>query len=80
MKVRVLVRPKKEVPDPAGELTTTQLVSMGYSEVRGVRIGRFYELNLETGDADMASERVERMCSELLGNSVVEEWEVIPEE
>lgn len=80
MKVRVILRPRNEVPDPVGELCTQQLVAMGYGEVRDVRVGRFYELDLEIGDAEMASERVSRMCSELLGNGVVEEWEVLPQE
>jgi phosphoribosylformylglycinamidine synthase PurS subunit len=80
MKVRVLIRLKREVPDSGGELVQARLVDMGYSEVKKVALGRLLEIDLETSDADIAEERTQRMCNELLVNSLIEDFEISVED
>ena len=74
MQVRVYVTLKPGVLDPAGKAVQGGLQSLGYDEVQGVRIGRFFELEVE--DRPDMKERVEAMCRTLLANTVIEEYRI----
>lgn len=75
MRARVYVTLKPGVHDPAGKAVQGGLVSMGYDEVRAVRIGKFFEMELADGEADPRA-RVEEMCRKLLANTVIESFRV----
>jgi phosphoribosylformylglycinamidine synthase len=75
MRARVYVTLKPGVHDPAGKAVQGGLVSMGYDEVRGVRIGKFFEMELADGESDPRA-RVEEMCRKLLANTVIESFRV----
>lgn len=74
MKVRVLVRPKSGILDPQGEAVKSALPALGFEGVGNVHVGRLIELEVEKTD------EVEAMCTRLLANPTIEEyeWEVIP--
>jgi phosphoribosylformylglycinamidine synthase len=74
MRARVYVTLKPGVHDPAGKAVQGGLSSLGYDEVRDVRIGKYFEIEIE-GRAD-AKERVEEMCRKLLANTVIENFRV----
>ena len=79
MRARVHVTLKPGVHDPAGKAVQGGLVSMGYEEVRGVRIGKFFEMELAEGASSTPAEtkaRVEEMCRKLLANTVIESFRV----
>lgn len=48
---------------------------MGYEEVRSVRIGKFFEMEL-ADDAKDPKARIEEMCRKLLSNTVIESFRV----
>ncbi len=75
MRARVYVTLKPGVHDPAGKAVQGGLVSMGYEEVRGVRIGKFFEMEL-ADDAKDPKARIEEMCRKLLANTVIESFRV----
>ena len=75
MRATVLVRPKKGILDPQGAAVGTSLRRLGYP-VADARIGRVIDLEVETGDAAAAREEIERMCEELLANSLIESYEI----
>lgn len=74
MKVRVLIRTKNDIPDNPGRLLQERLVEMGHSEVRSARIGKLVELDLDIGDEKTIRDRVEKLCREILMNSISEEF------
>jgi phosphoribosylformylglycinamidine synthase len=76
MVARVFVTLKSGVLDPAGKAVEQSLHALGYSEVRGVRLGKYLELQLEGTDAAKAKAQVEQMCQKLLANTVVENFRV----
>ena len=76
MKARVTVRLKAGVLDPQGEAIRKSLVSLGYDEVRSVRQGKIFDMEIEVADPGRARERVEEMCRRLLANPVVEGFQV----
>ncbi len=73
LKVRILVRPKAGILDPQGEAVKGALPALGFGGVKGVRVGRLIEVELESED------EVDAMCRRLLANPTTEEyeWEVV---
>jgi phosphoribosylformylglycinamidine synthase subunit PurS len=76
MKARVVVTLKKSVLDPQGQAVGRALGSLGFGEVKDVRLGKIVELELDTQDAALAQKRVRDMCEKLLANTVIEEYRV----
>ena len=76
MKARVVVTLKKSVLDPQGQAVSRALGTLGFSEVKDVRLGKIIELDLDAKDAAEARKRVEQMCEKLLANLVIEEYRV----
>ncbi len=76
MKARVVVTLKKSVLDPQGQAVGRALGSLGFSEVKDVRLGKIIELDLDTKDAAEARKRLEAMCEKLLANTVIEEYRI----
>lgn len=74
MLAKVTVTPKRGILDPQGKAVAHSLHALGYSEVDGVRIGKYLELRLETADRTLAQERVREMCDRLLANGVIEDY------
>lgn len=77
IKAAVYVRLKTEVLDPQGEAVRKALAHMGIDGVRGVRIGRLVEVELDAADADDVKRKLSRAADELLANPVMEDYEVV---
>jgi phosphoribosylformylglycinamidine synthase subunit PurS len=75
VRATVLIRPKRGILDPQGEAVQASLDKLGFPVV-AARVGRLVELELATDDAAEAREQVERMCSELLANPLIESFEI----
>jgi phosphoribosylformylglycinamidine synthase len=78
MRATVLVRPKEGILDPQGEAVQGSLQKLGF-EVESVRVGRVIDVEL-AGEPVDAREQVERMCSELLANPLIESFQIRLEE
>jgi phosphoribosylformylglycinamidine synthase len=76
MKARVVVTLKRSVLDPQGQAVSRALGSLGFSEVKDVRLGKIIELDLDARDPAEAKKRVQDMCEKLLANTVIEEYQV----
>jgi phosphoribosylformylglycinamidine synthase len=71
---RVVVTPKPVVSDPQGVTVRHGLRALGFDEVADVRVGKYIELKLESGQGRQARARVEEMCRKLLANHVIEDY------
>ena len=80
MRARVTVYPRKEILDPQGKAILGALELIGFPEVREVRAGKSFEIDLGVDDAEAAGQKLAAMCEKLLANTVVEEYriEVLP--
>jgi phosphoribosylformylglycinamidine synthase len=74
-KAIVYVRLKDGVLDPQGVTIHKALVQMGYDDFVSVRSGRFFELEVSGGAADIEG-KIDEVCSKLLANPVIENFEV----
>lgn len=73
---RVNVTLKPGIADPQGQTIERALPALGYDGVRGVRVGKVIELEVDAPDESEAKRRVEEMCERLLANPVIEAYEV----
>jgi phosphoribosylformylglycinamidine synthase len=76
MRARVFVTLKPSVFDPQGTTVAEALHSMGYHSVKGVRQGKYFELDIDTSSADEARRIVNEVSDKLLANPVIESFKV----
>jgi phosphoribosylformylglycinamidine synthase subunit PurS len=76
MRARVYVTLKTGVLDPQGKAVHNTLRRLGFDEVADVRIGKYVEVALDGNDAGAARERLDRMCRELIANTVIEDYRI----
>ena len=74
MKARIKVTLKHGVLDPQGKAIQHALASLGFTGVDDVRQGKYIEVDLAEADETRAREQVERICKELLANTVIENY------
>ncbi len=74
MKAKVYVTLKKSVLDPQGKAVQHALSTMGFNEVKDVRVGKYIELELGAIDKAKAEAKIRTMCEKLLANTVIEEY------
>ena len=76
MKAIVNIQLKEGVLDPQGKAVHHALGSLGFDEVKDVRIGKQIILQLDENDKEKAKKKVEDMCEELLANTVIEDYSI----
>ncbi len=74
--ILVEVRLRPDVADPQGATIERALPALGFSGVRGVRVGKAIRFSLEAQDADAARTQVEELCRRFLTNPVIEDAEI----
>ena len=74
MKARVYVTLKKGILDPQGQAVLHALGALGYSGVKGVRIGKLIELDLETHEKSTVEADLATMGDRLLANPIIEDY------
>jgi phosphoribosylformylglycinamidine synthase PurS subunit len=76
-RAQVVVSLKDGLLDPQGKAVEGSLPALGWTNVSGVRVGRYVELELEADGADEAQDQVRRMAERLLSNPVIETFDVV---
>ena len=71
--VEVVVALKPVVNDPQGLVVRDSLHRLGFAGVRAVRVGKHLDLEVEADTENDARDQVERMCEQLLRNTVIED-------
>ena len=66
--------PKKNVLDPQGAAVGHALQSLQFHGLRGCRIGKLIELDVEGADTPEFRAQLDRMCRDLLGNPIIEDY------
>ena len=74
MKARIKITLKNGVLDPQGKAIQNALGGLGFAGVNDVRQGKYIEVDLAGHDEAQARLAVERMCRDLLANSVIENY------
>ena len=74
MKAHIKITLKSGVLDPQGKAIESALGALGIGGVNEVRQGKFIEVDLSETDEQSARAKVEKMCAELLANTVIETY------
>ena len=75
-RVSVHVVPRRGLLDPQGRAVADALHTLGFADVRDVRVGRHIVLETDADDAQSAETAVREMCDRLLANPVTEDYEI----
>lgn len=74
MKAHVYVTMRRGVLEPQGRAVQKSLENLGYTQVKGVRIGKFIEVELDGVSRQEAENILEEICRKLLANPVIEDF------
>ena len=74
MKARIKITLKTGVLDPQGKAIQNALGGLGIAGVDDVRQGKYIEVELSEKDEARVRATVERMCKDLLANTVIENY------
>lgn len=74
LKAVVTVMLKDGIFDPQGRAVQNGLDSIGFDQVKGVRVGKQLEISLDMNDKNEAEAAVHDMCDKMLANPVVESY------
>ena len=76
MKFSVTVTLKKDVLDPQGKVVQNTLQNLGMDNLKSVRQGKYFELEVNDKDQVQAEKKVDDMCKKLLANLIIEDYKI----
>ncbi len=76
MKFSVTVTLKKDVLDPQGKVVQNTLVDMGMSNLKSIRQGKHFEIDVQENDQVLAEKKIDEMCKKLLVNLIIEDYKI----
>ena len=76
LKFSVTVTLKNEVLDPQGKIIQNTLQNLGMNNLKSVRQGKYFELEIDEKNQAIAEKKVDDMCKKLLANLIIEEYKV----
>ena len=76
LKFSVTVTLKKDVLDPQGKVVQNTLVDMGMSNLKNIRQGKHFEIEVDENDETMAEKKIDIMCKKLLVNLIIEDYKI----
>ena len=76
LKFSVTVTLKKDVLDPQGKVVQNTLQNLGMDNLKSVRQGKYFELEVNDNDQAQAEKKVDDMCKKLLANLIIEDYKV----
>ena len=76
LKYSVTVTLKKDDLDPQGKVVLNTLTNLGMNNVKNIRQGKFFEIDLNEKDQKKAEKKVNEMCKKLLVNLIIEDYSI----
>ena len=76
MKFSVTVTLKKDVLDPQGKVVENTLKNMGMIDLKSIRQGIHFEIDINENDLKEAEKKINNMCRKLLVNLIIEDYKI----
>ena len=76
LRFSVTVTLKKDVLDPQGKVVENTLLSLGMNNLKNIRQGKFFEIEIDESNQNEAEKKVEEMCQKLLVNLIIEDYKI----
>jgi|TARA_Y100000389_G_scaffold184174_1_gene202370 phosphoribosylformylglycinamidine synthase len=76
LKFSVTVTLKKDVLDPQGKVVENTLVNMGMNNLKSVRQGKYFQIEVDEDQQVTAEKKIDEMCKKLLVNLIIEDYKI----
>ena len=76
LKFSVTVTLKKDVLDPQGKVVENTLKNMGMVDLKSIRQGKHFEIEVDENNLTEAEIKVNEMCKKLLVNLIIEDYKI----
>ena len=76
MVIAINIHLKNGVLDPQGKAVYNALNTLGFNNIKDVRVGKQILLNIDTNNKEEAIEIASKATKELLANPVIENYEI----
>tara|TARA_B100001057_G_scaffold501123_1_gene620834 strand:+ start:849 stop:1088 length:240 start_codon:yes stop_codon:yes gene_type:complete len=76
LKFAVTVTLKNDVLDPQGKIVKNTLISMGMNNLKSIRQGKHFEIEVNETDSNEAIKKIDIMCKKLLVNLIIEDYKI----
>ena len=76
MKLSVTVTLKKDVLDPQGKVVQQTIQNMGINNLKSLRQGKYFEIELDEKDEQKAKKLIDNLCKKLLVNLIIEDYKI----
>jgi phosphoribosylformylglycinamidine synthase len=76
LRFSVTVALKKDVLDPQGKVVQNTLIDMGMSDLKSIRQGKHFEIDIDENDQSIAEKKIDEMCKKLLVNLIIEDYKI----
>ena len=73
--VKVSIRLRPSVLDPAGEAIKSAANKLGVDGINSLRIGKLIEVHLEAKEEEELKEKIDLLCDRLFANKVIENYD-----
>ena len=77
MKIKIIVTLKNGVLDPQGKAIQQTLSGMGFANVKDVRQGKYFDIDIDESDEQIAKISAEEICKKLIANQVIEDFKIL---
>jgi len=76
LKFSVTVTLKDDVLDPQGKVVQNTLQNLGMDNLKSIRQGKYFEIELNDTNQNLAEKKINEMCKKLLANLIIENFKV----
>ena len=76
MKFSVTVTLKKDVLDPQGKVVQNTLINLGMNNLKNIRQGKYFEIEVDEKDQNKAEKNIDEMCKKILVNLIIEDYKI----
>tara|TARA_B100000900_G_scaffold382797_1_gene370244 strand:- start:15 stop:254 length:240 start_codon:yes stop_codon:yes gene_type:complete len=76
LKFSVTVTLKKDVLDPQGKVVQNTLINLGMKNLKNIRQGKHFEIEVDENEQSSAEKKVDEMCKKLLVNLIIEDYKI----
>ena len=76
MKFSITVTLKKDVLDPQGNVVQHTLQNLGMDNLKSIRQGKYFEIEMNDTDEEKAKKKIDDMCKKLLANLIIEDYKI----
>lgn len=73
-KAKIFVKRRRTILDPQGKAVELGIKSLGYENVKNVRVDKYIEIEIDEIDESEARKKVDKICDLLLANPHLEDY------